>query len=244
MQIIPAIDLLGGECVRLTKGSFSKRRVYSVSPEEVALSFKRQGARRLHVVDLDGAKKGRPVNLGAAVRIGISTGLPVELGGGMRTLAAVRRALRRGIDTVILGTAAFANPRMLKRAVADHGARIAVSLDLRGGRVAVKGWRSRLDMTGPGAIRWLAGMGVRRIVYTDTDRDGTLRGVNVRGIKAVLEECSKNGMTMIFAGGVRDIKDIRKLRKLDPAVLRGAVSGKALYEGTLDLAKAVKAIAR
>ncbi len=226
-----------GRCVRLTRGSYRRCRFYSADPVKTARAFRSAGAKRLHVIDLDGARLGRPCNLRLAGRIARATHARVEFGGGIRNLESVTRAVDAGMDRVILGTAAFTDEVFLERALARYGSRIMASVDLKRGLVAVKGWRSTLELDGPAAIRRLAARGVRSIVYTDTKRDGTLEGVDVRGLRRILGVSGKCGVTVDFAGGVRDLED---LKRLDRKVLRGVVTGKAIYEGTLDLREALR----
>lgn len=242
MEIIPAIDLLGGKCVRLKKGEYRRKRTYSETPVAMARFFKAQGARRLRVVDLDGAREGKPKNIYAAIAIVRATRLPVQFSGGIRSLETVVRVLKGGIESVVLGTAAYAEPEFLKRALSRYGRRIMVSVDVRAGRVAVKGWRSTLGLRAGEAIRMLAKIGVKGILYTDTARDGTLKGVNFARLRKVTALCRKAGVFMHYAGGVRDIMDIRRLKRLDGKTLRGIVAGKSLFEGTLDLGEAVREV--
>ncbi len=244
MEIIPAIDLLGGKCVRLRKGVYRRKSIYPKTPVAMAESFKTQGARRLRVVDLDGAREGAPRNLRTAIAIARATRLPVQFSGGIRSMETVERVLGGGIRDVVLGTAAYAEPEFLRRAIRRYGRRIMVSVDVRAGRVAVKGWRSTLGLRTAEAIRMLAKIGVKGILYTDTGRDGTLKGVNIPGLRRVAALCRKAGMFMHYAGGVRDIVDIRRLKGLDAKTLRGIVAGKALFEGSLDLGEAVRNVRR
>ena len=244
MLVIPAIDLMDGKCVRLEKGDYARKTEYSDDPAGCAEKFAEAGATLIHVVDLDGARAGSPRNLGVAARIKRLTGLRIEFGGGLRDLESVREAFQAGMDSVILGTAAHADPAFLAGAVGAFGGQVLVAVDDRAGQVAVKGWSATVELRCEDAIRNVAAARVKGVVYTDTARDGTLGGVDagrLAGIVALSGEC---GLFLHFAGGVRDIADINRLKDLDAdadaQVLRGVIAGKAIYEGTLDLAQAIR----
>ena len=239
MLILPAIDLIGGKCVRLTRGHYDRKTEYSINPVDVAMQFKAAGATHLHVVDLDGARTGAQVNLEVVRHIKAATGLHVEYGGGVRSIANIEAALAAGVDRVMVGTAAFTDDAFLVEAVTRWADRLLVAVDIRGGKVAVRGWHATVDLTLPAAIALLHGKGVRGVVYTDTERDGTLEGADTGRLTAACDACRESGMVLHFAGGVRDLEDVRKLAAFDPAVLRGVITGKAVYEGTLDLAAAI-----
>lgn len=237
LRVIPAIDIKDGRCVRLYQGDYSNQTIYSGDPVAQAAEWAKAGARLIHVVDLDGAKAGHPVNLHLALEIAKTTGAAVELGGGIRSLDTIDKVLSAGIDRVILGTAAVESPNLVARALAKWGPRIVVGIDARGGRVAVSGWENQ---TGVDAYEFGAGMaklGVREIVFTDISRDGTLSGVNA---EAVARMASRSGAEVIASGGVSSIEDIASLLSLEPLGVTGVIVGKALYTGKVDLAYAIK----
>ena len=241
MDVIPAIDLRGGKCVRLTKGDYSQEKSYSGDPLGTAREFKRAGAGRLHIVDLDGARAGSSGNLeiALAIRKDPETGLPVEFGGGVRTLDDVRRILGAGIEDVMIGTAGFADPELLPAVVRDFGDRVLAAVDVRDGKVVAAGWLKETGLGQDEALEFVAKAGVKRVLYTDTERDGTLEGADAGRLGGVLSRCRALGIGVYFAGGVRDLEDIRRLKGLDQSVLRAVITGKALYEGTLDLSQAI-----
>lgn len=235
MDIIPAIDLRGGKCVRLTRGDYAEEKVYAADPLAVAESFRQQGAVRLHMVDLDGAREGAPRYFDVARRIVESTKLAVEYGGGIRTMDAVEQAMASGISKVIIGTAAFRSPQFLAQALVSHRQAVLVSVDVRKDRVMTEGWTVELNVNVAEVIPGLVSQGVTGIIYTDTERDGTLEGVEMTRLQNVLEHA--HGIEVQMAGGVRDADDIRKLLSLSG--LAAVVVGKALYEGTLSLTEAL-----
>lgn len=236
MLLIPAIDLRGGRCVRLTQGRYDMETVYAEDPAAVAVSWERLGARRLHVVDLDGAREGRPVNLAALERIAAAVSIPVQVGGGLRTMADIAAAFGAGARWAILGTRALGDPAFLAEVLGRYPGRILVSLDVRGERVAVGGWLEESAAGVAEAARMLAAAGVREVIVTDVLRDGTLAGCNA----SLVAEVARLGLRVIAAGGVSTLEDVRRLRELEPEGVVGAVVGKALYAGTLDLAAALR----
>lgn len=240
MLILPAIDLIGGKCVRLTRGHYDRKTEYSINPVDVAMQFRKDGATHLHVVDLDGARTGAQVNLEVVRQIKAATGLHLEYGGGVRSIANIESALATGVDRVMVGTAAFTDEPFLAEAVRRWADRLLVAVDIRAGKVAVRGWHATLDLTLHGAIAMLHSKGVRGVVYTDTERDGTLEGADTGRLTAACDACRELGVFLHFAGGVRDLEDVRKLKAYDAATLRGVITGKAVYEGTLDLAAAIR----
>lgn len=240
MLILPAIDIIGGKCVRLTRGHYDRKTEYSPHPEMVAKQFKAAGATHLHVVDLDGARTGQQTNLDAVRRIKAETGLQIEYGGGLRTLESIEAAFRDGVDRVMAGTAAFTDKEFLKKAVSLCGDRLLVAVDIRNGKIAVRGWHATVDLDIIAALAILKEHGVKGIVYTDTERDGTLEGADTARLFAAIVACRNAGIFMHFAGGIRDLEDIRKLKEFDTTTLRGIITGKAVYEGTLDLTEAIR----
>ncbi len=233
MIIYPAIDIRGGRCVRLTQGKADQETVYADNPAVVGASFKEAGSAWIHVVDLDGAFEGEPRNLEAVAAIA-ALGIQVELGGGMRTRDAVKRALGLGVSRVVIGTRAAESERFVGELVQEFGAQIAVGIDAKDGKVAVKGW---VDTTGTGALalaRRMSDIGVSTLIYTDIGTDGMLTGPNFAAQTAMLEAVTAN---VIASGGVSRREDVVKLAELAKAHanLDGAIVGKALYEKRVDL---------
>jgi phosphoribosylformimino-5-aminoimidazole carboxamide ribotide isomerase len=234
MIILPAIDLQNGRCVRLRQGRAEESTVYSDDPAAMARQWRAQGAQALHVVDLDGAFAGNPRHLPVVAQIVAAMGpIPVELGGGLRTDDDVRRALDTGVARVILGTRALADATALQRLVRAHGARIAVGIDARDGRVQVKGWVETSDTRATDLARRVAELGVGTIIYTDTATDGMLAGTNVA---AMDEMCRTVPCRVIASGGVSAPEHVRALVALGHSNLYGAIVGKALYDGETTLA--------
>jgi phosphoribosylformimino-5-aminoimidazole carboxamide ribotide isomerase len=235
ITLYPAIDLLGGRCVRLRQGDYSQADVFDDDPLAVARRWQAAGAEWLHIVDLDGARDGRPVHLQVVARIAEATRLPVQFGGGLRTESDVAAALDLGAKRAILGTVAARDPELLARCLARWGERIAVAVDARDGRVAVSGW---LETTGESALdlaRRMVDMGVRTLVVTSIERDGTLAGSDTTALHTL--RAALPGARLIAAGGIATIDDVRALARLG---LDGAVLGRALYAGALDLAEALR----
>jgi len=259
MEIIPAIDLIGGKCVRLTKGDYEQETVYAEDPVEQARKFYGLGARTLHLIDLDGAKQGKSAHLSvidALRKVSDLNGMKIEFGGGVRTIESVRIAINKGADTIIVGTAAYRDPNLLDALMKEMPDSVAIAVDVKKQMIVVDGWLSEAGAgQSESVVASLGEHGVRRIIYTDTERDGTLEGVDVKGLSLgrVMSSCEEKQIAMQYAGGVRDEKDIRRLMEFESMekrarlerqgkefdVLTGIVSGKALYEGTLDLARAI-----
>ena len=239
MLVIPAIDLRAGRCVRLLQGRRDEQTVYSDDPVEMALRWENEGAQYLHIVDLDGAFEGISRNLGAVGEILERVRVPAELGGGIRTVGAIARLLSLGLDRVILGTAAVLDSGLVKRAVGRFGPRrVVVGIDARAGRVAIKGWEQEADLLAMELAAKMKALGVERIVYTDITKDGTLLGPNIEATKRLAEE---SGLKVTASGGISSIEDIRRVRELEPFGVDSVITGKALYEGTLDLRAALEA---
>jgi phosphoribosylformimino-5-aminoimidazole carboxamide ribotide isomerase len=228
MILLPAVDIRDGKAVRLRQGRFDEETVYADEPVEAARSFVQAGARFLHVVDLDGAREGEPVNLHDVERIAKELPVPVEFGGGLRSIASIRRALAAGVDRVVLGTAAFTDPELLDEALSAFTSRVLVGVDVRGGRVAVAGWTRETEMRGEEAIRRMQGRGATRFVYTNVDRDGMLEGPDLNEVRRVGEAVRGR---FLYSGGIGSAEDLRALRRLRLLNLAGVISGKALYEG-------------
>ena len=235
MQLYPAIDIKGGQCVRLTQGLFDQAKVYAADPAEVAKLWKSQGATWLHLVDLDGALAGRSVNEDVIRRIVREVDLPVELGGGIRTEEA-ERMLSLGVRRVIIGTKAAKEPEFMKKLVDRFGPEaIVAGVDAKNGQVAVEGWETLSSRTALSLCLTMKEMGIRHIVYTDISRDGTLTGPNVEATRELTE---KTGLDVIASGGVSSMED---LRRLSEAGIKGSIIGKALYEKKIRLSEAVEA---
>jgi phosphoribosylformimino-5-aminoimidazole carboxamide ribotide isomerase len=237
-ELIPAIDLLGGHCVRLTQGRYDAATVYDADPAAVAARFAAHALRRLHVVDLDGAKLGRPGNT-AAVRaiLAAAKGVPLELGGGIRTAAAIEEWLALGVDRVVLGTAALRDPELVKGCARRFPGRIAVGIDARDGRVAVSGWLETSETDALTLARRFEDAGVAALIHTDIARDGTGEGPNLDATAALAREVR---VPVIASGGVGSLADVRNACGRG---LAGLIVGRALYTGALDLARALEVAA-
>lgn len=233
MILLPAIDILGGKAVRLAGGDFNRQTVYDAEPVEAARRWVAAGARALHVVDLDGARSGEPVNTDHVARIVAAVDVPVQVGGGLRSVAAVRSVLQAGAARVILGTAAFTDIDFLDQVVAEHRDRLIVSVDARHGRLAGSGWTEQTEIPAASALRTLARRGVRRFVYSSIERDGMLTGPDLDEVRGVAEAVRG---TFIYSGGVSSPDDLRALAGLRQVNLVGVIVGKALYEGRFDVA--------
>ena len=248
LEVIPAIDLIDGRCVRLYQGDYSRETVYSDDPVEVALRWERLGARRVHVVDLDGARAGSPQNLDAIRRIAEAVGVPVQMGGGIRTLDTVREVIASGVDRVMLGTVAVREPGIVTTACERFGAeRVLVAIDSRDGRVAVSGWTDGSETSATDLLRLMMDAGVNAFLCTDISRDGTLTGpdydhmrglVDIGGRAAAVKSGQAAAVKIIAAGGIATVEHLRKLAAIG---VSGAVIGRALYTGDIDLAEAISA---
>jgi phosphoribosylformimino-5-aminoimidazole carboxamide ribotide isomerase len=239
-ELMPAIDLLGGEAVRLSQGRYDAATVYDTDPSNVASRFAAAGIRRLHVVDLEGAKHGRPVQAEAIKSILEAVGsIPVQLGGGLRTLEGIDQALDWGLDRVILGTAALHDPDLVRRAAKAHPDRIVVGIDAREGRVAVEGWLEASQTTALELAKCFEDAGVAAIVYTDIARDGMLTGPNFDATAALAEAI---GIPVIVSGGVATNEDVVEAAKLRDKGICGVIVGRAIYTGGVDLDRALEQI--
>ena len=240
-ELIPAIDLLGGECVRLAQGRYDAATVYDADPAAAARRFAAHAVPRLHVVDLDGARAGKPQN-GAAVRAIVSAvgALPVQLGGGLRDLAAVEAAFEMGVDRVVLGTAALRDPAFVRSAARRFPGRIAVGLDAKDGRVSVEGWLDTGEATVIEVAERFEDAGVAALVHTDIARDGMLTGPNLEASAQLADAVS---IPVIVSGGVSSEDDLVAAARLAPRGIAGAIAGRALYTGALDLASALRRLA-
>jgi phosphoribosylformimino-5-aminoimidazole carboxamide ribotide isomerase len=236
MILFPAIDILGGKCVRLVKGDFDQETVFADRPADMAIRWEQAGAQYLHVVDLDGARSGRPVNTTAIKEILQEVELPVQLGGGIRDLATIELLLQMGISRVILGSVAVKNSALVTAAVQKFGEQIVVGIDARDGIVAVEGWGKSGKVAATSLAREMADCGVSRLIYTDISRDGTLSGVNVA---ATAQLARQSGLKVIASGGVKDLADIEALLAVGEDQIEGVIVGKSIYTGSLDLQQAL-----
>ena len=235
MILLPAVDILDGKAVRLTRGEFDQSTVYDADPLDAARRWGDDGARSLHVVDLDGAKSGAPVNIEHVRRITAEVPVPVQVGGGLRTIDAVRDAVEAGAARVLIGTAAYRDVDFLDAALAEFGDRVVVSIDAREGRLAGAGWTEQTDIPIEAVIERLGARGVRRFVYSSIDRDGLLAGPDLDGARRVAEAVRG---TYAYSGGVASLEDLRSLVELRQVNLSGVIVGKALYEGRFAIAEA------
>ncbi|PHX88700.1 MAG: 1-(5-phosphoribosyl)-5-[(5-phosphoribosylamino)methylideneamino]imidazole-4-carboxamide isomerase [Pelagibacteraceae bacterium] len=232
MIIFPAIDLKDGECVRLYKGDFNKMTIFNSSPFNQALEFQKKGFTNLHLVDLDGALKGRSKNKKVIIKIIKNTHLNVQLGGGIRTLKQISFWIKNGVSTVVVGTMAIQNIKILKKACNLFPGQIAVALDVRNNFLAMKGWAKQTKIKLMEFSKKLEGFGVSKIIYTDINRDGTKKGVNFFQLKKII---NKINIPLVVSGGVSSIKDIQKLRKL--GLFDGVIIGKAIYDKSISLSE-------
>ena len=237
MIIFPAIDLRGGKCVRLIQGDFDKETVYSDDVQATALKWQACGAKFLHVVDLDGARAGSPQNLDAIKKILDAVKIPIEVGGGIRTLDDMERLLNLGVRRVILGSVAVENLELVAEAAKRFGDKVVVGIDARNGFVAVHGWEKSSAVKVDELAKKIVAAGVTTIIYTDISKDGMLSGVNAE-IFATLAKSS--GAQIVASGGVKSIEDIRALKAVEFAGVVGVIVGKAIYTGSLDLAAAIR----
>ena len=238
MLILPAIDLRGGNCVRLVKGDFKQETIYSEHPEEIALRWEEGGAEFLHVVDLDGALAGEPQNMDAIKRILQAVKIPVEVGGGIRSMESIDRLLSIGVSRVILGSVAVHKEELVQEACSAYGNRIVVGIDAKKGIVATDGWEKSGDISAVELAKKLGAFGLETIIYTDISRDGTLSGVNVTETARLARA---SGIKVIASGGVKSISDIEELKKRECDGIIGVIVGKSIYEGTLSLTEAIAA---
>jgi phosphoribosylformimino-5-aminoimidazole carboxamide ribotide isomerase len=237
--LYPAIDILDGQAVRLVQGRFEDRTVYEDDPLEAARSWVEAGARFLHVVDLDGARSGEPHSIEHLRRIVAGTGVPVQYGGGLRSVQAVREALRAGAERAVVGTAAFRDVDFLDHILRAFGPRVVVSVDQRGGMISTSGWTQTTQMPAVHAIRRLSDRGVRSFVYTDVDRDGGLEGPDLEAVQRVAETVRGR---FLYSGGIGSLDDLRALAALRRVNLAGVIVGKALYEGRFTIAEGQAAL--
>ena len=235
MIIFPAIDLKDGKCVRLYKGDFDKTTIFNSSPYNQALQFKKKGFTDLHLVDLDGALKGKSKNKKVIIKIIKSANLNVQLGGGIRTLKQISFWIKNGVSTVVVGTMAIQNPKILRKACDLFPGRIAVALDVRNNFLAIKGWVKQTRINFLDFLKKLENLGLSRIIYTDINRDGTKTGINIKKLVKIIKTVN---IPVVVSGGISNIKDVKQLKKID--YLQGVIIGKAIYDGTINLNKLQK----
>lgn len=236
MRIYPAIDIRGGKAVRLYKGDFAQETVFG-EPAEMAKKWEAAGGEFLHLVDLDGARAGKSMNLDVVKEIIAAVNIPLELGGGIRTMENIDEVLAAGVQRVILGSVAAKNPALVKEACAKYGDRVVVGIDAKDGIVAVDGWEVSGDVEVTVLAKEMAKAGVKTIIYTDISRDGTLEGVNV---EATAQLARESGIKIVASGGVKSIDDVKALLPYEKEGIEGVIVGKSIYMGTLDLTEAVK----
>jgi phosphoribosylformimino-5-aminoimidazole carboxamide ribotide isomerase len=239
MILLPAIDIRGGKAVRLRRGDLSRETVYAEDPLEAARSFVEAGARVLHVVDLDGAREGRPVNLAHLRRITSELGVAVQYGGGLRDLGSVRSALAAGAERAVVGTAAYSDVDFVDQLLQTWERRFVVAVDARGGYVSVAGWTKATQMLGEDVIARLQRRGVKQFMYTNVDRDGTLEGPDLEEVRRISKTVRGR---FLYSGGIGSVDDLRALAALRLVNLAGVVSGKALYEGRFTVAEGAAAL--
>ncbi len=239
MEVIPAIDLLGGRCVRLYQGDYEQAQTFDENPVSVARQWVAEGATRLHLVDLDGAKAGHPVNLDAIEGIIQAIDVPVQVGGGLRDRQSAANLLQLGVQRVILGTVAVEQPELIRQLSEKFPGQIVVGIDARNGRVATRGWLETSEVLATDLAQQMAAFGVAAIIYTDIHRDGTLQGPN---LEALRELASSVNVPTIASGGVSSVTDLLSLLALEPCGVAGAIVGRALYTGDISLKEALRAV--
>jgi phosphoribosylformimino-5-aminoimidazole carboxamide ribotide isomerase len=236
MQIIPSIDLKDGNVVRLLRGDYGKVKIYSNDPADIAKKWHSQGAKALHVVDLDGALAGEPRNMDSVVAIVKSVGIPVQLGGGLRSRDLINKAFDAGVARIVLGTRAVEDMDFIKAAIKEYGEKIVVAVDSKNGFVMLEGWTRESRINAVDMARRMKNLGAPALIYTDVNQDGTLSGPNFIRLDDFLKNVD---LPVIAAGGIASVDDLRKLCALNRRNLKGAIIGKALYEGAINLEEAI-----
>lgn len=235
MIIYPAVDVREGKCVRLTQGEFNKETVYSDNPVEMALRWEKMGAQYLHVVDLDGARTGKAQNIAVISEMAVKMGIPVQLGGGIRTIEMIETILCKGIERVILGTSAVKDPELVKRAVKTFENNVVIGIDAKDGMVAIEGWEQTSEFKAIDFARKMEELGAKTIIYTDISRDGMLSGPNLKAMEEMVKAVK---IDIIASGGVGKLDDIKNLKEVG---VSGVIVGRALYTGDVDLKQAIEA---
>lgn len=243
MILYPAVDIRGGQAVRLLRGDYESETVFDADPLDAARRWVEQGAQALHVVDLDGAREGAPVNIEHVARICDATGVPVQVGGGLRQASDVAAVLAAGAARAVLGTAGLSDPALIEGLAADHGDRIVVSADSRDGHVAVEGWERETRTTSAELIAELAGRGVRRFVFTPVEVDGTLEGPGTDALADVAAAAATGDAELIYSGGIGSLEHLSELAALGLPALAGVIVGRALYEERFTVAQGQAALA-
>lgn len=236
MEIFPAIDIKNGNVVRLTQGDYDRMSVYRTQPLDVAQNYKKSGAKNLHLVDLDGAKDGKIVNYSVIKQVVENTDMFCEVGGGIRNEKRIEMYLKAGVSRIVLGSGAVENPDFLQSAIKNFGEKIAVGVDVKDGFVAIHGWKTTTDIQGIDFCVKLRDMGVKTVIYTDISKDGLMRGTNLE-VYSKLKQI--DGLDTIASGGITYLSEIKKLKEID---LYGAILGKALFEGALDLSEVINLV--
>lgn len=237
MEVIPSIDLRGGRCVRLYQGDYDKETVYSDDPLAVALRWQEMGAARIHIVDLDGAASGIQANLDVLRRMGSSIDVPLQVGGGIRDMSSAKNIMDMGVERIVLGTSAVENPSLVEQACSRFGTEaIVVGVDAKDDLVATRGWRETSSITALNLIHQMTALGVKRFLYTDISRDGTLSEPNFQAYQEIINECD---VALIASGGVSAIEHLEKLADIG---VEGAIIGKALFTGDIDLREAISRV--
>lgn len=239
MDVIPAIDILDGRCVRLYQGDYQKSEVFGEDPVEVAQRWYDQGAKYLHVVDLDGAKEGKPKNLKVIEAIARSIPMRVQMGGGLRDRESIVSVLNSGVSRVILGTAAVESSQLVADICAEFPEQIMIGIDARNGKVATRGWLTNSDVTAVDLAKRMTSVGIAGIIYTDIHRDGTMQGPNIEALRQLAENVD---VPVIASGGVSSITDLLNLVSLESVGVKGAIVGKAIYTGDIQLREAIRAV--
>lgn len=237
MQIIPAIDMMDGKCVRLVQGKFDKATIFSADPTKIAIRWESEGAKRIHLVDLNGSRFGKPQELSTIKRIIDAVNIPVQLGGGIRTIETAKEFINIGVDRVIIGTSAALDETFAKKIFTELGENVILGIDAKDGFVAVKGWEELTKLEAVEFAIKMQGLGAKRIIYTDISRDGMMAGVNLNAMKKMAESLN---IPVIASGGVTTIKDLHLLSELGSVGIEGAIVGKALYKGSIKLSEATQ----
>jgi phosphoribosylformimino-5-aminoimidazole carboxamide ribotide isomerase len=239
MEVIPAIDLLEGRCVRLYQGDYSQSQVFSENPVDIAKQWVDQGATRLHLVDLDGAKAGKVVNLKAIAAIAEAVSVPIEIGGGLRDRTSVQQVFNLGVEWAILGTIAVEQPQLVQELCTEFPEKIIIGIDARNGLVATRGWLETSEVLATQLAVQMQELGAAAIIYTDIHRDGTLIGPNLAALRELAQEIY---IPIIASGGVSSVSDLLSLLGLETQGVKGVIVGKALYTGDISLTEAIKAV--
>lgn len=236
MQVIPAIDIRDGKCVRLMQGDFNKETIYGEDPIQMALHWESFGAELIHIVDLDGAKTGVPQNLDIIAEIARTVNIPIQMGGGIRSVKTVNRVLNLGISRVIIGTSAALDTDLSKELFDTYGDKVIVGIDAKDGWVTIHGWQKTINKRAIDFAKEMESLGAKRIIHTDVSRDGLMEGVNINAMREIADAVN---IPVIASGGVTNLEDICNLKALEPYGIEGVIVGKALYTGAIDLREAI-----